>query len=413
MVQATLRCSSSRAPASDANLLLSVVSTVEALREFRTEWERLARDAEDCPLCLSYVYCELAAAIALGRGADVVLARAYQDGMLTALWPLAIYRKGLVRIARDLTCGNDEEYGGPLVKSREWISVALRAAQLAPADILEIRWIEAGSPLLEALATASQPWLLGHLPARIGRLPTYSVRLQAFPTWESFESTLSRKLRQNLRRGFKGLSAFGQVQTGWCATSEETEHIIDWLFANKRRWAEKRDLRRCYLMEDEVRDFFVALAREVDLAAKPLAACIKVDGVPVAAGIAGVDRKKLEFLVTTYDETFARYSVGVLLYEFLARWAQAHQLELDFRYLCNPFKEACANHVTTCKTHFVVLSAKGRLMEIPLATRAVVKPLARRLSGVAKTLRRSCVTIAQKTVARLGDVSISRVSGGH
>jgi len=377
---------------SDSTPGLRVVTCIEQLREWRSEWETLERVAEDCPLCLSYAYCEMAAAIALRGGAHIALASVRVDKALAALWPLAIYRKGLVRVAQELTCGNDEEYGGPLLRSGAYLDPALQAVRQAPADILAIRWVEDGAPLERAIAAAAQPWLLGLLPARIGRLPAYSIRLGAYRSWESFESTRTRKFRSNLRRLTKGLRTEGQVQVGWAATPAETEAAIRWLFANKREWAATRSLRGSFLMRDDVRDFWIGLACERDVAAQPLAATVKVNGVIVAAGVVGVSRRKLEFFFTTYDEAFARHAVGTQLTEFLARWAHARQLELDFRIVYTYSKEAWSDHVSSRKPRFVLLSARGRLMEIPLAMQSIAKPVMWRIGALFRAIDRWRVT---------------------
>src|SRR5208282_2589420 len=111
--------------------------------------------------------------------------------------------------------------------------------------------------------------------------PSYSIRLLEFTTWERFTASLSPKLRQNLRRGLRGLNAVGHVEIGWCTTIEDAEGVLRWLFANKRSWAEKRNLPRGYLIDDDVRDFFLELSRRVDMTATPFVACVKLDGVPV------------------------------------------------------------------------------------------------------------------------------------
>src|ERR1700693_4360529 len=95
------------------------IRTIEALDAFqalRREWDELAAAAEEYFLCATYQYCELAAARVLAKGAVIVVIRVHDDRDLLAIWPLAIHRQGLLRIAKALTCGSGEEYGGPLVK---------------------------------------------------------------------------------------------------------------------------------------------------------------------------------------------------------------------------------------------------------------------------------------------------------
>ena len=65
---------------------------------------------------MTFPYCELAAARVLGEGARIEVVMVYADCDLVALWPFAIQRRGPLRLARALSCGNSEEYSQPLIK---------------------------------------------------------------------------------------------------------------------------------------------------------------------------------------------------------------------------------------------------------------------------------------------------------
>ncbi|WP_254067816.1 GNAT family N-acetyltransferase [Burkholderia sp. L27(2015)] len=293
----------------------------------------------------------------------------YAHHDLLAIWPLAIHRKGMLRIASVMTSGNIEEYGGPLIKGRATAPVVaecVRAAMQVPADVLEISFVQDGSLLQEALESSPQPWLLRLSPIRLNVLPGYSIGLREFDKWEDFTDTLSPSLRRNLRRYRKGLSSIGSTEFGWCTTFDDAVAVLTWLFANKRRWAETRGLNTQYLMDNEVRDFFIELAQQTDLSTVPLVTFIKVDGVPVAASINLVGPRTLEYWIFTYDEAYSRYSVGNLLTEFVARWTHANRRDFDMRVLYNEYKTYWANRETSHQTRCVLLSARGRVMEIRL-----------------------------------------------
>ncbi|CAN7783097.1 hypothetical protein LJR267_009966 [Paraburkholderia hospita] len=241
-----------------------IVKTPESFESLHLQWQALQAASEDHTPCLTYQYCELAARRAIATGAVVAVVMIYDDDTLLAIWPLAINRKGILRVATVLTCGNHEEYGGPLIKGRATGPVVVEsvsAVMQVPADVLEIPFVEDGSLLQQALQAAPQSWVQKLLPERLNVLPGYSVDLRAFARWEDFLATLSQSLRRNLRRYGKGLSAKGSAEFGWCTTLDDAVAVVDWLFANKRRWALNRGLNTKYLMGDEVRDFFVALGR--------------------------------------------------------------------------------------------------------------------------------------------------------
>src|ERR1700687_6127022 len=120
---------------------IRTIEKLDAFRAMRREWDKLAAAAEDCSICMTYQYCELAAARVLGKGGLIAVGMLYDDHDLLAIWPLAIHVKGLLRIAKTLTCGNGEEYGGPLIKgaaSREIVEAILGVVMQLDADVLEV-----------------------------------------------------------------------------------------------------------------------------------------------------------------------------------------------------------------------------------------------------------------------------------
>jgi CelD/BcsL family acetyltransferase involved in cellulose biosynthesis len=375
---------------------IQLIEALEAFRALRPEWEELEATSEDYSLCLTYGYCELAATQVLAKGGLVTVAMVYDDSHLLALWPLAIERKGLLRVANVLTCGNHEEYGGPLVKgraTRPLVAACVRAVMQVPADVLEIPFLQDGSLLQEALESAPQSWVLRVLPKRLSVFPGYSVGLRRFAEWDDFSGTRSQSLRRNLRRYRKGLGLIGHTEFGWCTTPDDAVAVLNWLFANKRRWAVTRGLNTEYLMDDEVRDFFITLARQTDLSTVPLVAFVKVDGVPICASINLVGSRTLEYWIFTYDEAYNRYSVGNLLTEFVAKWAHANGCDFDMRIMYNEYKTYWVNRETRHRTRVVVLGFRGRLREISL--------LIFQISRVRRRLGKEVVAALARTQAQL------------
>ncbi|VTZ27776.1 conserved hypothetical protein [Methylocella tundrae] len=372
------------------------IEDLDAFKALRRAWEELAAAAQDYSQCATYGFCEVAAARALAKSTPINIAMVYDDGGLLAIWPLAIHRKGLLRIAKGLTCGSGEEYGGPLVRGRadkEAVTAAVSAAMKAHADILEIVLVEEGSVLQEALDAAPQSWMLPLLPHRLGSLPGYAIRLRGIPRWEDFLATLPRSLRENLRRDLKRLNASGRTEIGWCTTVDDAEAVLTWLFANKRQWSQSRGLNTPYLEDDRLKDFFVALAGHTDLSSIPLVAFVKVNGVPVAASVNLVGKSCVEGFFTTYDDAFRLYSVGTLLVEFLVKWSHANDLDFDFRPLEGSYKARWANSETRHKTRIIFLSPRGRLAEFSL--------LAGHMSRLAAKVRKIIISGFAKVKARV------------
>ncbi|MCP3718323.1 GNAT family N-acetyltransferase [Paraburkholderia sp. CNPSo 3281] len=352
-------------------------STHADFLKLRPSWEAVCTA---CPATLEFAYCELAAAKAFARGAAVSVALVYDGAALVALWPLCIAREGACRVARALGCGSNEEYGGPLVSDRgdrRFYDAAVDALRSVDADVLEIRFVESGGPLHEALSRAPLSWVLRALPERWRLLSGYAMELSRFPTFDAFIATRPDSLRRPLRRLARRLSEDGAVEYGWCKGVDDARAVLTWLFATKRHWVLSRGLDAPYLMNDDVRDFFIELAGRTDLVATPLVSFVKLDGVPIAASVNLTGPRRLEYFITTYDEAYAARSVGNLLVDSMARWALANGRDFDFRPYFSSYKERWSNHKSWYESHFVILTWRGRLVEFPLAAEQLRRVLRR------------------------------------
>ena len=357
-------------PAASLTYELHTCASVDAFRMFEPQWRTLSAAPEAYSPFIGFAYCEAAVEAALKRGATIEVATVHDAHGLLVLWPVAIVRKGALRSAQALGCGCGEEYGGPLIadsRCAELYDAAVKAIMRIHADVLHVPMLENGSMLQRALDAAPQSWIQTALPPRWRVMPGYSINLRACPTWNDFLATRHSTLRAALRSSAKRLRREGEVRLGWCETPEETERVLTWLFASKRQWALKRGIESRYLMDDHVRDFFIGLARRIDLASTPLVASVQVNGKPVAASVNLVNARTVEYLITTYDEAFSVFSVGNLLIEYIAQWAQAHGRDFDFRPLHGDYKVRWADRETKHESRIVVLNARGRLIELALS----------------------------------------------
>lgn len=364
---------------------LLACGTIDALRAFEPQWRALSAATEAHSPFIDFAYFEAAATAAMALGATIEVATVRDAHELLVLWPVAITRKGALRSAEAPGCGCGEEYGGPLIvdtRRTELYDAAVQAILHIHADVLHIPMLENGSALQRALDAAPQSWVQASLPARWRVMPGYSIGLRAYPAWSDFLATRHSTLRAALRSSIKRLRRNGEVRIGWCESVDETARVLAWLFANKRQWALKRGIESRYLMDDRMRDFFIDLARKIDLSRRPLVACVQVDGQPVAASVNLVGARALEYLITTYDEAFSVYSVGNLLVEYLAQWAHANGRDFDFRPLHGDYKARWADRETRHESRLVVLNARGRLIELPLAW-AQVKRVYRKARAIA------------------------------
>jgi CelD/BcsL family acetyltransferase involved in cellulose biosynthesis len=353
------------------------VRSLPAFNDLRSEWDRLADASPSHSPSVTYQYCELAAAHMFRRDGQVYVIKIYDENGLSLLWPLVVLSKGIVRVLRELTGGSGEEYGGPLLRSDTTpasIRAAIHAMKKIKADVFEIAWVDDGSDLQGVVSDIPQPWIVRRAPRRISAppgaegKPRYAISFRGFATWEDFMATRQRSIRVNHNRRLRQLiTEHREVEFGWCTTAEDAERVLKWLFANKRSWAEARGLRTAYLRNDNLQNFCVELARRTDLSITPLITYIKIGGAPVAAVFNLVGPKVVEFFTTTYDKAFGRYSVGVLLLSYIAKWAHENGRDFDMRYRHEDYKAQWANHSVVCRRHNVFLASNSLKVTATLA----------------------------------------------
>lgn len=284
---------------------IRVCSSSAEFARLRPMWSALATT---CPPSLEFTYCEVAAARAFARGATVSVVLVSVGEVPVAIWPVKVEHRGAYRVARALGCGNDQEYGGPLVADpadARYYAAALQALRCLEADVLEIRLIESGSALDAALSNVPRSWVHRAIPLRWRCVDSYSISLSEFATYDDFVATRPESLHGSLRRRARRLADDSLVQYGWCQDALDAREVLTWLFANKRRWALARGFDTPFLMDDEVSDFFIDLAGRIDLVATPFVSFVKVNGAPVAASVNLVGTRNIEYFITTYDENFA------------------------------------------------------------------------------------------------------------
>lgn len=354
-----------------------------AFNDLRSEWDRLADASPSHTQSVTYQYCELAAAYMLVWDGQVYVVKIYDENGLSLLWPLVVLSKGLVRVLRELTGGSGEEYGGPLLRSDTTpasVRAAIHAMKEIKADVFEIAWVDDGSDLQGVVFNIPQPWIVRRAPRRISApdgaegKPRYAINLGGFATWDDFMATRQRSIRVNHNRRLRQLiTEQKEVEFGWCTTVEDAEHVLKWLFANKRSWAEAHGIRTAYLMNHNFQNFCVEVARRTDLSNTPLVTYIKVDGVLVAAVFNLVGPKVVEFFTTTYDKAFGRYSVGILLLSYIAKWAHENGRDFDMRYGHEDYKAQWANHSVVCRRHNVFLASNNLKATATLAGLAAYK----------------------------------------
>ncbi|HET6970030.1 MAG TPA: GNAT family N-acetyltransferase, partial [Phenylobacterium sp.] len=212
-----------------------------------------------------------------------------------------------------------------------------------------------------------------------GQIEGFAAGLSRFPTWDAYLAQASKSHLYNQRRDEKKLQEEGRLEIGACIDAEDAARVLTWAWRTKQAWAKARRIDTPWLRDDRVLDFFIGLAKRLDLAATPLVSFIKLDGEPIAANINFVGDRVFELYFTTFDPAHARWSPGELLIHHAFEWAIARGLDYDFRILAADYKSRLSDRVTTYVTYEGALSRAGRL----------VAPVQARLQQIARRARRA------------------------
>lgn len=337
-----------------------------SLAGLRSEWTRLEGKSQNHSLCATFSYCALAANRRFQLGEPIYVVRIFEGGELVLIWPIVVEREGWVRIARDLRCQSGEDYGGPLIRHGASTTVfrfALDCLKDLKADIFDLSIVDDTADIAMACADMPRAPAISALPKQLRQapgedgFPRYQIDVAEFDSVQTYLASRSSSTRSTYNKRFRQLlSEQKDVQFGWCQTFDEAEQVLRWLFQVKRQWAQAKGIRTAYLQNDQLRDFYIGLARQTDLAACPLVVFIKVKGQIIAASVNLVGPAVLEGAVTTFDGSFSRYSPGILLLHYILEWCFIHRRALDMRYVHADYKAQWANHVEVCRRHRVFLS---------------------------------------------------------
>jgi CelD/BcsL family acetyltransferase involved in cellulose biosynthesis len=344
---------------------VQTIASPGELDALRKDWDALAKKCPGSSQAQGPVYGGLAIERALRQGAKVKLIAARNASGLVGLWPLALWREGIFRVLRPVSCGSDDEYSLPLAApevEEEVLQAILAAAMTIPCDKIWFVNVKTGS----ALACLLERPAYAALQKRRFTHVIYEVDLARFATWEDYLAERSKRHQKNRARLKRRLAEQGKVELNWCRTPEDAEVVLNWVFDAKARWARQRRIDAPWLENRRVRDFWIELSKRVDLADLPLVAYLKLDGRPIAGLLNLVGEISLEFYITAYDETFWQYSPGEQLIEFLLQWCLENRKNADFRRAATDYKERVADRQTLFSSYAFDLSPKARLLSRPL-----------------------------------------------
>jgi CelD/BcsL family acetyltransferase involved in cellulose biosynthesis len=282
-----------------------VFRDADALRELVPEWEALAADAAE-PNPFYEPWLLLPALEAYGAGEDFRCLAVWQDGTLSALFPLRLerrFRRLPVRGARSWLHRN-MLVGTPLIRAKSaavCVDALLRSG-IAPA--LEFEWTAADGAFYGALAEAAGdggfPWMVSDAYVRAvlvrGRDP---------------RSRFNSNMKNNLRRWQSRLAAAGRLEPVRLAPGDD---IAAWTeqFIRLEASGWKGSAGSAIACREPDRRFFTAALAEAHRRGRLLITGLDLDGRPLARHTLLLGGEGAFTFKIAYDEAYASCSPGIV-----------------------------------------------------------------------------------------------------
>jgi CelD/BcsL family acetyltransferase involved in cellulose biosynthesis len=301
--------------------------------------------------------------VAAPRGRALHCLTLRSQGRLVAVWPLVVERRGALTVVRPLG-PEASEYCSPLVEPGTEEGVRTKrlwreAARLG--DLALLPYVRSDSALTGLLGRAGW-WRAPDLGA-----PAPFLARGGYADFAAYQKTQPASLRQNLRRVRRRLAEKGSFTLG-AEDPAQTGPVIDWLLDSKKRWLESEGLGSDWIGRRDYRDFLVALAKPAE---SPLVLfALKVEGTPIAAKLATVDRTRLESHIDVYDPQWSFCAPGKLVNEHCVAWAFERGLDFDLRVGDEPYKREWAP--LTCETTSWYIATGWRALPLVARRRAVL-----------------------------------------
>ncbi len=352
------------------------VSEATALAQLASAWDRLWAESERQrpSVALRHGYVGLGLRHA-APGTRFCIITVWQGERLVAAWPLAIRRERGVRVAHHVGCGNDEEYGGPMVADDvdPALVMALAVPRLrAVADAVWLCNLAADSALEAAfenfgLFNARQPVL------------SPVVRCGQFADAAAWRASKSKHFRAVMGNDRRRLAKQERLESVLVAP-DAAEAFCDWFFATKCRWLDSSGKQSIWLRQPHCRAFFEAALRD-QAASGVFAPALLLDGAFIAGGIC-FDGDPIEFFATTYDPAHRRYGPGSLLYADVTGQAIASKRDVDLRITWDEYKRRWADGGDARMTMLIALGTRGLPPALAFAAKQRVKMVRRRLGAL-------------------------------
>lgn len=350
--------------------MLGTIRSFDKMAALAPEWNDLAACCPGYFLSQTFAWADTAwRTVAAPRGCALVCLTLREGPRLVGIWPLVVRRERGLRIVSPLG-GDAGEYCAPLVEPGDEagrrVALLWREARRA-GDLAILSEVRAGSPI-DTVLQRERASAIAYDP-----VGAYYLARADYTDWEAYATTVSARLRYQIRLGHRRLAERGTVSIG--REASDIAGVIDWTLDCKTRSLAEAGLGSTWIGRRDLRDFLMAMAGRREGTGELAVFAVRVAGVPVAGHIVSVDRTRVEGYISAFERTWSACSPGNVLTEHVVRWAFERGLDVDFRTGDQPYKGKWTDHRIETATWHVATSLRG----LPVILRPRMGRLLRRL----------------------------------
>lgn len=338
----------------------------ESTLQIQTAWDELARSVATCHFTQTFDWCRLGWENRDARPGDQFFcATAWESDKLISVWAFIARKARFGTSVEPVGSGMQEEYSDPLIADEidsARICEGLVRILSNSADVIDVYFVRQGGSIDNALNAKS----MLNIPTP---MMSYSIEKSGFQRFDQFLLNYSSNFRANLKQKRKRLEKLGALRFELPEDIQSSAETIEWVIAEKQKWLVRQQKTSQWLDKEHPRAFLVAASTLRGELGRLALFRLTLDGKPIAAFLATIDRTRTEMMVTSFDPEYGRYSPGMLLIEDVTQWSFEHGLTFDMRPLRLEYKERWANTLTQRISYTSPLTWKGVIILTPALLR--------------------------------------------
>jgi CelD/BcsL family acetyltransferase involved in cellulose biosynthesis len=333
-----------------------LVGSPDRFKALKPDWDALWLRCSDSSIFLSFDCClKIWESIAEPAGRKLLCLVGWENGRLIAVWPLVIYRKLAWTCIRPLEA-NDAEFSDILIDDtsnrRDWTNAAWQVLKA-----------KSGSDVMVLPYFPRESEVTGILHPHVTRSDQYVViHLKSEKDWDTYYNSLSKNHRRNHTRARRRLVELGTIDCEVIGAGDRrVPDLVLWMLVQKRIWAERTNKKGSWLYDEGFRDFLIRLVVDPEAKPKCLIMSLTLNDTPIAVQIYAPGQSTLYALISGFDAHYQKYSPGILLREYLVKWAMHHKLDCNLGLGAEQYKKFWSrNEVLEATTYHLAVSWWGK-----------------------------------------------------